>query len=132
MNWYLETELCHGTDEWDVLWQGSLLTFTFEDGFECIDVALQEVKASIFIIPQDPLDLIQLDWTTQLRHALKCYNVTVEEEDEDPRNINIPLTEGHREVKGPQIENPDITAPLKTRQVNIGIEAETKLAKIGD
>lgn len=35
----------------------------------------------IFRILQDPLDLIQPDWTTQLSHALEFYNVTVEEED---------------------------------------------------
>jgi len=35
------------------------VTFTFEDGFECIDEALQEVKITIFRIPQDPLDLLQ-------------------------------------------------------------------------
>ena len=64
MNWYLETELRHGTKEWDILQQGSLMTFSFEDGFECTNQALQEVKTLIFRIPQDPLDLIQLDWTT--------------------------------------------------------------------
>jgi len=100
MNWYWETELHHGTDEWDILRQGFLMTFIFEDGFECIDEALQEVKASIFRIPHDPLDLIESDWTTQLRHALECYNVTAEEEEEDLRNINIPETEGHPNSKG--------------------------------
>lgn len=78
------------------------------------------------------MEWIQPDWSTQLRHALECYNVTAEEEDEDPRNINIPEAEGHREVEGPQIDNPNITAPLKTKQVSIGIEAEPKFAKIGD
>ena len=58
--------------------------------------------------------------------------MTAEDEEEDPRNINIIEAEGHREVEGPQIENLDITAPLKTQQVNIGIEAEPKLVKIGD
>ncbi len=58
--------------------------------------------------------------------------MTIEEEDEDPQNINIPETEGHREVKGPSIENPDITAPLKTKQVNIGTKVEPKFAKIRD
>ena len=90
MNWYLETELHHGTKEWDILRQEFLMTFNFEDGFECIEEALQEVKATIFKIPQDPLDLIQLDWSTQLCHALECYNVTAEEKEEDPKNINIP------------------------------------------
>lgn len=56
----------------------------------------------------------------------------IEEEDEEPRNINIPEIEGHHEVEGLRIENPDITTPLKVRQVNIGTEAEPKFAKIGD
>jgi len=84
MNWYLEKELCHDTGEWDILREGFIMTFSFEDGFDCIDEALQEVKAAIFRIPQDPLDLIQHEWTTQLSHALEYYNVTAEEEDEDP------------------------------------------------
>jgi len=33
MNWYLETELCHVTAEWDILKEGLLLAFSFEDGF---------------------------------------------------------------------------------------------------
>ena len=58
MNWYIETELHHGTGEWDILREGFMMTFSFEDGFDSIDEALQEVKATIFRIPQDPLDLI--------------------------------------------------------------------------
>jgi len=57
--------------------------------------------------------------------------VIVEEEDKDPRKINIPETEVHREVEGPPIENPDIITLLKTKQINIGTEAEPKFAKIG-
>jgi len=64
MNWYLETELCHNTIEWDILREGFVRTFNFADGFESIDEALQEVKATIFKILQDPLELIQLDWST--------------------------------------------------------------------
>ena len=74
------------------------MTFNFKDGFKCIDEVLQEVKATIFIIPKDPSYLIQPNWTTQLHHVLECYNVTVEDKDEDPRNINIPKAEGHRKV----------------------------------
>jgi len=109
-----------------------MMIFSFEDGFDSIDEALQEVKATIFRIPQDPLDLMQPEWATQLSHALECYNVTAEDEDEDLRKINIPETECHHEVQGPQIENPNIIAPMKTKQVNIGTEAEPKFAKIGD
>ena len=31
MNWYLETKLYHGTNRWDILRQGFLMTFSFED-----------------------------------------------------------------------------------------------------
>jgi len=58
--------------------------------------------------------------------------VTAEEEDENSRNINIPETKGHHEVEGIQIENPDITTPLKMRQANIGTKVELKFEKIGD
>ena len=86
----------------------------------------------IFIIPQDPLDLIQQDCTTQLHHMLEWYNVITEEEDTDLRNINILETKVHRRVEGPQLENPNTTKLLKTRQVNIGMEAELKFTNIGD
>jgi len=58
------------------------------------------------------LELVQLDWSTHLHHALECYNMTVEGEDEDPRNINILEAKGHHEVKGPQIGNLDIIVLL--------------------
>ena len=83
MNWYIETKLCHGIGEWDVLHKGFVMTFNFKDGWDSIDEALQEVKETIFRIPRDPLDRIWPDWTTQLSHALECYNVTAKEEDED-------------------------------------------------
>ena len=66
------------------------------------------MKVAIFRIPQDPLDLMQPEWATQLSHTLECYSVTAEEEDEDLWKINISKTEGHRKVQGPQIKNPDI------------------------
>lgn len=59
--------------------------------------------------------MIQPDWITQLSQALEGYNVTDEEEEEHPRKIKILETEGHHGVKGPQLENPDIIEPLKTR-----------------
>ena len=71
MNWYLETKLRHDTTEWDVLREGFVRTFIFEYGFESIDDVPQEVKEVIFRIPQDPLELIQLDWSTQLRQVLE-------------------------------------------------------------
>jgi len=61
MYWYLEMELCHGNTEWDVLKEGFLLTFSFEDGFTSIDEALQEIKVVIFRMPTEPWEWTQLD-----------------------------------------------------------------------
>ena len=62
MNWYLEMELRHGTTEWDILKESFLLTFSFEDGFECIVEVLQEIKATIFRTPKESVEWIQSDW----------------------------------------------------------------------
>jgi len=35
------------------------------------------------------MEWTQPDWSTQLHHALECYNVIGEEEEEELRNINI-------------------------------------------
>lgn len=90
MNWYLEMDLHHGTSEWDILRESFLLTFSFEDGFECIDEALQEIKDTIFRTPEESVEWVHPDLSTQLRHELECYNVTAKEEEYDPRKINIP------------------------------------------
>lgn len=108
------------------------MTFNFDDGWDSIDEAIQEVKAVIFRMPQESLEIIHPEWVAQLSCALECYNVAAKEENEDPRNIDIPKTEGQCEVQGPQIKNPDITASVKTKQVNIGTEAKPKFTKIGD
>ena len=101
MNCYTKIELRHEKSEWDILHKGFLMTFSFEDGFDNIDEALQEVKVVILRIPQNPLDLIRPEWATQLSHVLEFYNVTAEDEDEDPRKINIPKTKSHYGVQGP-------------------------------
>ena len=50
MNWYLEIEIRHGTGEWDILHERFIMRSIFEDGFDYIDEAVQEVKATIFRI----------------------------------------------------------------------------------
>jgi len=90
MNWYLETELRHSIVKWDIIREGFLMPFSFEDGLERTDKAVQKVKETTFKIPQDPLELIQSYWSTQPCHALECYIVNAEGDDEVPRNINIP------------------------------------------
>jgi len=57
-NWYVEIDIRHGTGEWDILREGFMMKFSFEGGFDSIEEALKEVKAAIFRIPQDPLDLM--------------------------------------------------------------------------
>ena len=85
MNWYTEMELCHGTSEWDILHEGFLITFMFEDNWwDIVDDALQVVKVAIFRIPQELMEVLQLEWVTQLSCVLECYNVNIEEDDEDP------------------------------------------------
>jgi len=68
----------------------------------------------------------------ELSSTLGCYNVNVEEDDEDPWNINISETKGSCEIRRPSLEDPDITVPLKTKQVNIVTEVEPKYATLGD
>lgn len=83
-------------------------------------------------MPQESVEWVQLDWGTQLRHALECYNVTMEDGDEDPKNIHIPKSEGKHEVKGPKAEIPSISDPLKTKEVNIGSDVQPEFTNISD
>lgn len=133
MNWYTETELRHGMSEWDILCELFLLTFTFKDHWwDTVDDVLQAVKVVIFKIPQEAMEELQSEWVTQLSCALERYNVNIEENDEDPQSINIPEIEGCHEVRGPSIEDPDITVLLKTKQVNIWMAVEPKYAMLDD
>ena len=67
-----------------------MLTFTFEGRWsDTVDDMLQAVTVVIFKMPQEPLEMLQRVWATQLSSALECYNVQVEEDDDDPRNIII-------------------------------------------
>jgi len=58
-------------------------------------------------------------------------NLTTDEE-EDPRNIKIAESKGYREVTRLERERLDITKPLKTKKLNIGLEKEPNFATIGD
>lgn len=53
-------------------------------------------------------------------------------EDDDPHNINILESEDSLNVQGPVLEIPKIKEKLKTKKINIGIEANPKMALIGD
>lgn len=126
-------DLRRGTSECNILHEGFLLTFTFEDRWwDTVDDALQEVKIVIFKIPQEPIELIQPEWATQLSCALECYNINTKEDDEDSGKVNLTETKGYHKVQGSLIEDPDITTPVKTRQLNIGMEAKPRYAMLGN
>ena len=75
----------------------------------------------------------QPEWDIQLKEVLECYNFASEpKEDEDPRDTNIPKSEGTRDVKEPQLEIPAITEPIKIKKINIGTDTKPKFASIGD
>lgn len=99
---------------------------------DIVDNAFQFVKTAIFKIPLEPEEIVQLEWSHQLSQALEFYNVHVDDDEDDTRNINIPETKGSPKVCGPMIEDPDIIVPLKTKQVNIGREEELKYAMLGE
>ena len=62
---------------------------------------------------------------------MDCYNLA-EYPDDDPTKINIPESEGTREVKGSGISSDQFLKPLKINKVNIGSLDNPKFANIGD
>ena len=103
----------------------------FESKYPKIDDALGVIKTKIF--EDGPLPLgNQPGWEVQLESALECYNLAEAEEEEEPHNKNIPELEGSHEVQGPKLEIPEIIEKVKTKKINIGIEADPKLTSIGD
>ena len=71
------------------------------------------------------------EWTVPLQQLQECYNINAYEDD-DPRDVNIAETKGHRDIEGPRIELPFIGQPIKIKKVNIGTEKTPKLANVGD
>jgi hypothetical protein len=67
----------------------------------------------------------------QIGNAKECYNFTIEEDD-DPRDINIPESEGSHAIAGPTLDYLEITEKLKIKKVNIGTEEMSKIASIGN
>ena len=123
----------NGTITWPLLINSFLLTFAFESEYPNVDQDLDVIKIKIF---EDCTLSVQTqpEWAIQLEEALECYNFALEpeEENEDPRNINIPESEGTRDVDGTKLETPAIMEPIKIKQINIGTDTEPNFASIGD
>ena len=128
-NWYTEVELRHGTISWNTLVDSFVLTFSINEVCLDLDAAVRLIHTKVF----DDQEIVeyQPDWKEQEANAVECYNLVIDEDD-DPRNINIPESEGHCEVHGPAVEAPEVTQPLKMWIVNIGLEGKPKNAIIGD
>ncbi len=69
--------------------------------------------------------------TSMLEQLQVCYSINTKDDD-DPRNVNIPKTKGHRVAEGPSKELSFIGRPTKIKKVNIGTAEVPKLANIGD
>ena len=125
------TQVCahHDTVSWDCLFYSFVLTFSINEVSPALDVAIRLIHTKLF--DDQEIAEYQLDQKEQEANAVECYNLAIDEDD-DPRNINIPELEGHCEVHGPAVEAPEVTQPLKTRTVNIGSEENPKYATIGD
>ena len=106
-----------------------MLTFSINEVCPALDVAIRLIHTKVF----DDQEVVEYrpDWKEQEAHVVECYNLAIDKDD-DPRNINIPESEGHFKVHGPTLEAPEVTQPLKTWTVNIGSEEQPKYATIGD
>ena len=67
-----------------------------------------------------------------MQDIVNCRNLSIEDNEDDPWNVNIPEFEGEHVVAGPALGTVDVTKPLKLKEFKIGIEEQPKLAKIGD
>ena len=86
----------------------------------------------IFDTTKLEVDCASPAWDAQMRDIVNCRNLTIEENEENPRNITIFKSEGKCTAIGPSIESLYVTKPLKIRQLNIGSKEQPKLANIED
>ena len=128
-SWYAKVELHHGTVSWDCLVDNFVLTFSTNEVFPALDAAIRLIHSKVF--DDQEIAEYQPDWKAQEANAVECYNLAIDKDD-DPRNINIPESEGHCEVHGPAVEALKVTQPLKMWTVNIGSEENPNYATIGD
>ena len=118
---------------WPLMIDSFLLMFAFESEYPSVDQALDAIKIKIF--EDSTLSVhTQPEWAIQLEDVLECYNFVAEpeDEDEDPRSINIPKLEGTCDVDGLKLQILAITDPIKIKNINIGTYTEPNLASIGD
>ncbi len=86
-NWYAKFVLHHRTVSWVNLADSFVLTFSIDDVFPTLDVAIRLIRTKVF----DDEEVIQYqpDWEEKEANVVECYNLAIDDED-DPRNIDIP------------------------------------------
>jgi hypothetical protein len=68
-----------------------------------------------------------------IHELLECYNVTEEDQEEDdPRNVQVPETEGECDIVCLALESNRYVNPLRVCKVNIDTKEKLKFANIGD
>jgi hypothetical protein len=97
-NWYLELKMHRETTRWEELIQRFKIMFTFEHESPSIDAVLQVIRAKIFL-EEEMMEVILVCNEHRAKmvvcNILECYNVAKKEYDEeDPKNVQIPKTEG--------------------------------------
>ena len=75
-----------------------IFTFSFVDGFQFIDDALQEIREEILWTPNELIAWLQPNQNAHSQNALECYNTNSKEGEEDPHKNNISESKGQREV----------------------------------
>jgi hypothetical protein len=135
-NWYLELEVHRGTTDWEELTQNFKVTFSFEVESPLVDATLQVIRSNIFM-EEDQIEIVPAcsahRESVTVHELLECYNVTEEDqEEEDPRNVQVPETEGEHTVVGPELESDAYVKPLRVHKVNIGTKEKPKFMNIGD
>jgi hypothetical protein len=125
-----------GTTEWEELTQNFKVTFSFEVESPLVDASLQVIRSNIFMeddhmgmIPQ----AVHVEASATVREMLACYNIIeADQDEEDPRNVQVPETEGERAVEGPELKTDVYVKPLRVCKVNIGMTKNPKFVNIGD
>ena len=128
-HWYAEAELRQDTVSWDRLVDSCVLTFSTNEDCLALDVAIKLFHTKIF----DDQEVVKyrLAWKAQEAHAVEYYNLAIDEDD-DPRSIDIPESEGHYDIHRPAIEDLEVTYPLKTQTINTRSEDQHKYVTSGD
>ena len=83
-----------------------MLTFSINEDCPALDAAIRLIHTKVF----DDQEIVehQPDWKEQETNVVEFYNLAIDEY-YDPRNINIPESEGHCEVHGPAVKSPEVT-----------------------